>query len=185
MNNIIKSALENYDNNQEKILKMLREVYYLKLNTDNRIKYITFYDKNKKKILESSYQMAGIYLENSSIWKWGWTLSGRNKDETNLSRKVLDYAFNLDTVTELELRSRLLNSNIKIINENQIDINLAIISYISKIPFIFKLPYITRFKKQEYKQHGDLFEYQNYFLEDQKNIDNSVMLYWFMVDYKL
>ena len=99
---------------------------------------------------------------------------------------MLDYAFNLDTGTELELRSRLLNSNIKIINENQIDINLAIISYISKIPFIFKLPYINNtFKKTEYKQHGDLFEYQSFFLEDQKNIDNSVMLYWFMIDYKL
>lgn len=49
MNNIIKSALENYDKNQEKILKMLKDIYYLKFNTTGRVKYITFYDKNKKK----------------------------------------------------------------------------------------------------------------------------------------
>jgi hypothetical protein len=187
MNNIIKSALEYYDKNQEQILKLLKDVYFLKFgNHNDRVKYIIFYDKDKKKIFESSYQFAGIYISKKKTWKWAWSLAYSNKENTFISRKVLDYAFNLDTVTELELRSRLLNSNIKIINENQIDINLAIISYISKIPFILKLPYINNtFKKTEYKQHGDLYEYQGFFLEDQKNIDNSVMLYWFMVDYKL
>jgi hypothetical protein len=180
MNNIIKSALESYDKNQEKILKMLKDVYYLELNATGRIKYITFYDKNKKKILESSYQLAGIYLENSNTWKWGWTLPGRNKDETNLSRKVLDYAFNLDNLNEIELRSQLINSTIPILNNMQMDINIAIISYITKIPFIFKLPLITIMNKQE----DNLYEYSKFFTES-KNRNNNVMVYMYILDFTL
>lgn len=180
MNNIIKSALESYDKNQEKILKMLKDVYYLDLNASGRVKYITFYDKNKKKILESSYQLAGIYLENSNTWKWGWTLPGRNKDETNLSRKVLDYAFNLDHLNEIELRSQLINSTIPILNNMQMDINIAIISYITKIPFIFKLPLITIMNKQE----DNLYEYSKFFTES-KSRHNNVMVYMYILDYSL
>jgi hypothetical protein len=180
MNNIIKSALESYDKNQEKILKMLKNVYYLEFNTENRIKYIIFYDKNKKKILESAYQLAGIFIENSNTWKWGWTLPGRNKDETSLSRKVLDYAFNLDNISELELRSRLINSNISIINNIQIDINVSIISYITKIPFIFKIPLITLIKKSDDR----LYEYSQFFSEN-SNRNYNVMMYMYILDYDL
>lgn len=180
MNNIIKSALENYDKNQEKILKMLKDIYYLKLNTTGRIKYITFYDKNKKKILESSYQLAGIYLESSNTWKWGWTLPGRNKDETDLSRKVLDYAFNLDNFNEIELRSQLINSTIPILNSMQMDINIAIISYITKIPFIFKIPLITIMDKQE----DNLYEYSKFFTES-NNRNNNIIVYMYILDFSL
>jgi hypothetical protein len=180
MNNIIKSALENYDKNQEKILKMLKDVYYLEFDIRERIKYITFYDKNKKKILESAYQLAGIFIENSNTWKWAWTLPGRNKDETNLSRKVLDYAFNLDNELELELRSRLINSNISIINNIQIDINVSIISYITKIPFIFKIPLISIINKSD----GRLFEYSQFFIEN-NNRKYNVMMYLYILDYDL
>jgi hypothetical protein len=180
MNNIIKSALENYDKNQEKILKMLKDIYYLKFNTTERIKYITFYDKNKKKILESAYQLAGIYLENSTMWKWAWTLPGRNKDETDLSRKVLDYAFNLDNYNEIELRSQLINSTIPILNSMQMDINIAIISYITKIPFIFKIPLITIMNKQE----DNLYEYSKFFTES-TNRNNNIIVYMYILDFSL
>jgi hypothetical protein len=180
MNNIIKFALENYDKNQEKILKMLKDVYYLEFNTTERVKYITFYDKNKKKILHSVYQLAGIYLEDSNTWKWGWTLPGRNKDETYLSRKVLDYAFNLDNYKEIELRSQLINSTIPILSNMQMDINISIISYITKIPFIFKLPLIQIMDNQE----NNIYEYSKIFTES-ANRNNNVMIYMYILDYSL
>ncbi len=44
---------------------------------------------------------------------------------------------NLDYLNEIELRSQLIYSTIRILNNMQMDINIAIISYITKIPFIF------------------------------------------------
>jgi len=178
MNNIIKSALENYDSNQEKILKILKKVFYIERRTTERVKYIIFYDKDKKKLFESSYQIAGIYLVKNNIWKWAWALSARSKDETYLSRKVLDYAFNLDNEDELELRSRLINSNIQILNNIQIDINISIISYITKIPFIFKIPLINLLSKRD----GNLIEYSQYFIDDNVR-DNNIMMYLYLLDF--
>ena len=78
------------------------------------------------------------------------------------------------------MRSQLINSTIPILNNMQMDINISIISYITKIPFIFKLPLITIMNKQD----DNLFEYAKFFIED-ANRNNNVMVYMYILDFTI
>ena len=80
----------------------------------------------------------GIFLPKSRMWKWSWSIPTIHKKYTFISRKILEYAFNLDHTKELPLRADLINSKIKIINDLQLDIHIALSSYIGKQPLIFK-----------------------------------------------
>lgn len=60
------------------------------------------------------------------------------------------------------------------------DINIAIISYITKIPFIFKIPLITIMNKQE----DDLYEYSKFFTES-TNRNNNIIVYMYILDFTL
>jgi hypothetical protein len=135
----IRDSLEYYDKNREKYDVFFNKIKYLKfVDNNNLIDNIIFYDSNKKVLLESSYEILGIYLPKSKLWKWSWSIPTIHKKYTYISRKILEYAFNLDYITELPLKSDLINSKIKIMNDLQLDIHIALSSYLGKKPVIFK-----------------------------------------------
>lgn len=94
--------------------------------------------KIKKILLESSFEIMGLYLPKNNMWKWSWSIPSIHKKYTFISRKILEYAFNLHHTKEFPLRSDLINSKIKINNDLQLDIRIALSSYIGKQPLIFK-----------------------------------------------
>ena len=144
MNSIIKNALYYYDSNQDNIIKLLKKIYYFEMiKTNYFTKRIKLYDVKKKILLESSYEIAAIFNPNTSIWKWAWSISNLDKQYTNISRKIFDYAINLDPINEFLLRDKLITSDIKIFNELQFDIFVSLASYISRSPFILKMPFIA------------------------------------------
>ena len=139
MDSTIRDSLEFYDKNQELYNVFFNKIKYIKfVDNINMIDDIIFYDENKKVLLESSYEILGVFLPKTQLWKWSWSIPSFKKKHTFISRKILDYAFNLDNFKEISLRSDLTNSKIKIINDLQLDIHIALSSYIGKQPLIFK-----------------------------------------------
>ena len=58
IDNIIKSSLEYYDTYQPKVIDILNDIYYIKIiNNKNITDEIIFFDKNKKEIFKSSYEI--------------------------------------------------------------------------------------------------------------------------------
>lgn len=139
MDSTIRDSLEFYDKNQELYNVFFNKIKYIKfIDNINMTDEIIFYDENKKILLESSYEILGVFLPKTQLWKWSWSIPTFKKKHTFISRKILEYAFNLDNIKEIALRADLTNSKIKIVNDLQLDIHIALSSYIGKQPLIFK-----------------------------------------------
>jgi hypothetical protein len=135
----IRDSLEYYDKNREKYHVFFDKAKYVRfVDNNNNTDDIIFYDENKKILLESSFEIMGLYLPKNNMWRWSWSIPSIHKKYTFISRKILEYAFNLHHTTEYPLRSDLINSKIKINNDLQLDIRIALSSYIGKQPLIFK-----------------------------------------------
>lgn len=136
---IIKTSLEYYDSFQPKINDLISKIEYIEfVNNQNITDQVIFYDANHNKIFESLYEILSIYIPQTNIWKWSWSLPTAPKKHTFITRKILDYAFNLDHEKDYLLKSTLINSKIKIINDIQLDIHIALSAKLSKKPFVFK-----------------------------------------------
>jgi hypothetical protein len=188
----VKDSLEYYDKNCEKYENFIKKIKFIKLvNNKNLTDEIIFLDENKKVLLESSYEILGIYLPKQHIWKWSWSIPTWHKKFTFISRKILEWAFNLDQDKEYLLRSKLINSKIKIINNLQLDMHIAISSYIGKQPLIFK--FYNRIDDSENSDdssenttnsstnNNDLVNY----VSDNKDFDeNYMIMYFFILNYE-
>ena len=174
MNSIIKNALYYYDSNQDNIIKLLKKIYYIEYDKTNHFtRKIKLYDINKGILLESSYEIAAIFNPNTSIWKWAWSISNLDKQYTIISRKIFDYAINLDPINELLLRDKLITSDIKIFNELQFDIFVSLASYISRSPFILKIPFIKT-ESIKRNENEDTNKSENFFLSNYKSMFNFI-----------
>jgi hypothetical protein len=181
----IKDALEFYDKNCEKYDDFFKKINYIKLVDNNNLTdEIVFYDKNKNVLLKSSYEPLGIYIPKQQLWKWAWSVPTWHKKYTFISRKILDYAFNLDQKKEYLLRSKLINSKIKIYNDLQLDIHIAISSYIGKQPLIFK--FYNRIFDNDNDNDSvsdsdpELFKYNS---EDIDYNEDYMIIYFFLLNY--
>ena len=176
--NTIKAAMEEHDIYQYKIINFLKKIEYLKINNINlnitpRIK---FYDINKNLLFESGYEILGKYNQKNSTWYWGWSILSINNNQNFISRNILNYSFklNFDTQQEVLLKSILLQSRHLIKNKMQLEILLAISSYLSKFQFIFKVPFLPEI-------FNEYINYKSLFTDN--NFNNSDIYYLFIIDY--
>lgn len=139
-NPIIRNSLEYYDFFQPKIQEILNKIEYIKITNGINIndEYI-FYDKNDKPFYKSRIETLGMFIPQDNSWKWSWSIPFAKYQNTLISRKILEYAFTLNSSTDLHLKSTLINSKLIISNQYQIDIYLALASMLSKKPFVLKL----------------------------------------------
>lgn len=138
-NSIIRNSLEYYDQYQPKIQDILNKIEYIKINLGTNINdEYTFYDSNDKPFLKSRIDQLGIFIPQDNYWKWSWSDPFSKNQNTLISRKILEYSFTLNSTSDLYLKSILLNSKLKIMNQYQIDIYVAIAAMLSKKPFILK-----------------------------------------------
>ena len=176
--NTIKAAQEEHDIYQYKIINFLKKIEYLKLeNNPNLTPRIKFYDINKTLLLDSGYEIIGKYNQKNNIWQWGWSIFSINNNQNFISRNILNYAFKLkfDTQQEVILKSVLLQSRHLIKNKMQLEILLALSSYLSKFQFIFKIPMLPEIL-------NDYINYKSLFTDN--NFNNSDIYYLFIIDYK-
>ena len=148
---IIRNSLEYYDNFQPKINKILNKTEYIEtINNGNITDNIIFYDLNDNIIFKSKFEILSFFLPDKNIWKWSWSLPTTNPKNTFISRKILEYAFTLNHQKDYLIKSTLINSHIKIVNQIQLDIYIAIAAMLSKKPFILKM-YMVQSETKYYR----------------------------------
>ena len=138
---LIKNALRYYDNNTIKYKDILKDAEYLEIiieSSDIKKGKIIFYDKNKHQILEYNHEILGVYASKYNIWTWAWALPNLTKTTTYISRKILDYGFNLNPEKNKYLRSELTTSRYRITSPIQTQTHVAIASYLAHNPLIFE-----------------------------------------------
>ncbi len=177
MNEDIKNALEYYDSNQPSVNEIINKTVYLKKQDNQNITdEIFFYDKNKKIIYKSAFELIAVYMPSISTWKWAWSLPTAKKKSTFFSRKILEYAFNLDEDKEFLLRSTLINSKIKIDNNLQLDIYLSLTAKLSKKPFILKT-----FNAPIYPDDDGFLPFKE--INEDPNNENYMIYYLLILDF--
>lgn len=137
---IIRNALEYYDKFQPKIQEFLDKIEYIKIIDGVNIndEYI-FYDSNHNQILKSRIETLSLFTPENNTWRWSWSVPFIKYSNNLISRKILEYAFTLNTDSDLFLKSALINSKTIISNQYQIDIYMGLIAMLSKKPFIFRI----------------------------------------------
>lgn len=145
-NDIIQTAFSYYDKNSEKYEMKFIHVQYVdfkKTDKDTDRNIINMYDKDNKLLFSYKYELIGVFYGISNTWSWGWSLPRFTKNTVYTSRKILEYGLDLDN-DNVFLKTELVTSRFKISNPIQLDLHLAIASYLSKIPIIYKLSYKTK-----------------------------------------
>lgn len=176
--NTIKAAIEEHDIFEYKIINFLKKIEYIKVSNDpNLTPRIKLYDSEKNLLLDSSFENLGIYKQKNNMWQWGWSMNGINNNQNFISRNILSYSFKLKTEipSEFLLKSILIDSKHIIKNKLQLEILLAISSYLSKFHFILKVPFLPETNTAEYINYKSLFT--------DKNINQCDILYLFIIDY--
>ena len=119
---IIKKALEIYDSHQNRYENMKEEKPMLSIDSFQDSELLGYYDNENK------------------IWVWGWALPTMFREKNPLCAKLLDYGLDINNDEHYFIKSLLLNSRISVDNSIQLDINLAICTYILKETILFIYP---------------------------------------------
>jgi hypothetical protein len=150
---LIINALNYYDKNCENTNNIFKNVeYYSFVISKNDLEHsvLIFYDNDKKKLFESRFEVISVFLPKVDIWVWGWSLPLIRKNQSGLIKKVLNYGLDLDQNHKL-LKSSLTTSRLKVDNNIQLDINIAIASYISKSKTVLGISYDEHLQKTKEK----------------------------------
>lgn len=177
---MLKNILETYDMNKTMMDKKLKDMRYYKIiyNKINEMDEMVIYEKNKKEIFKSKIQILGIYIPNHKLWKWGWSLFVTRK-LNYLSKEVLKYALEINNINLFFIREPLINSNIKIENELELDLLVAVGSYLTKQPMIkkfYKMPYEDN-EDEDYEEVYDINV-----PEDNPNKNDYICYYYILID---
>jgi hypothetical protein len=173
---ILRNILEEHDNNKLKIDNKLEDYKYFKLkynSSSNEMSEITLYNNKKKEILKSKYQLLSIYIPNLKLWKWAWSLPAANKKHSFVSRKILNYALDIENINMLFIRDPLINSNITIENELELELLIGISSYLTKQNFIKGFYFID-------ENEGILNNVKKIELSD--DVNNYMIHYYILMD---
>lgn len=177
--NTIKTAIEEHDIYEYKIINFIKKIEYFKIdNKKNLTPRIKFFDSDKNLLLESGFENVGVFKQKNNTWQWGWSMNAINNNQNFISRNILLYSFKLKSEihSEFLLKSILIESRLKIKNKLQLEILLALSSYLSKFHFIFKLPFLPfSYNIDEYINYKDLF--------NNKDFNDCEILYLFIIDY--
>jgi|SaaInlStandDraft_7_1057024.scaffolds.fasta_scaffold03287_4 hypothetical protein len=134
---LIKKSLLYYDKQNNKNKSYLKEIDFELNILKNEI---TFKYLEKKGL----YNILGLFDSSTNIWIWGWMIPNYLNNEITYVKKLLDYGikinietFDENTIDKLYLKSQLTNSRFLLDNKIQLELHLAISSYLLKESFDF------------------------------------------------
>jgi hypothetical protein len=136
---IISKSLEDHDRIALLIryLKDKTKVRLVPQKRNNNRDLWTFYDVNTNEpILETEVEYLSIYNSKLKIWCWAWSVPLLSSLNINLSKEMLLYALKLGPELSY-LKSILITSRGTVVDPIQVDIHLALASYILKQPYVF------------------------------------------------
>jgi hypothetical protein len=178
----VKTSLKYFDENSEKyenVLKHAKYVKYIESENDTTHNVIELFDKDKNKIFSSRYEIIGLHNNDSNTWTWSWAIPFFRKNNTNIARQLWNYGAMLDPDVKY-LKSELITSRFRIADHIQVDIHIAIASYMSKIPFIFKYVYHAKNTKMADDQETEHAEYRKFNID---TTDSILIYYLFLLDF--
>lgn len=146
---ILELSLETYDANNSVVNNFMNyigdagenSVPYSKLivpkdGHDNIRSKIQF-ELHNGEIFESDYEVLGVYYTGYKLWISGWADILLKKSQSTLSKKTIMYGLELDNQSDALLKT-ILTTPKTIINEKfQLDIFLAVSSYLIKKKYIY------------------------------------------------
>ena len=133
--NLIDNSLLKYDISNDKYSKFI-----------NNLKPDIKREKNKISFgsNEFSYEVLGIFDDQTKIWLWSWLIPSIKQESIQITRYLLDYGLNLTPSPEMKdqlfLKTQLTNSRFRLEDSFQLEIHLAICSYISNTNIKFLYP---------------------------------------------
>jgi hypothetical protein len=111
--------------------------------------------KFKKNNKFFKYEMLGLFDNNTNVWVWSWMIPSIDMKKKIISKKLLDYGLKLnvfgDDFDQLYLRTQLVNSRFLLNNSIQLEIHVALSSYLAKNNFLFIFPMIQYINKEKTK----------------------------------
>jgi hypothetical protein len=137
---LVPKALITYDENKSKYSSFFDKIHFHKIvqtNKELERNNITFYDKNKKKLFETPYEIIGLYNHPYQMWTWAWSVPSFEKKSTYISRRMLFYGLDLDQ-KNMFLKSELILSRFRITDKIQLDTHVALSSYLTKQKCIYE-----------------------------------------------
>jgi hypothetical protein len=144
---IVEKALEYYDNKNIEYNKFIN-IDNIKINRETNT--IDFNNKELK------YEVLGIFDNTSKVWMWAWMIPEFMYNETNIVRELLNYGLKISPNINskipndrLYLKTQLVNSRFLLEDEFQLELHLAIASYLAKDKFKFiysKKKYLNKAK---------------------------------------
>jgi len=153
LTSIVDKALIHYDVQNNKYSKYLETD---NISVDRQTNMITFPDIDT---IEYKYEILGVFDNTTRIWIWGWMSPEFMFNETEIVRKLLNYGLKItpsivNRVTDdrLYLKTQLVNSRFLLDDSFQLDLHLALSSYLAKDNFKFiysKKIYLSK-DKQKY-----------------------------------
>lgn len=154
VNNLIKKSLEYYDKQQTKHKHYWYESDIITESNENKVILVDSKNENNIK-LKSTYEVLGIFDNQTKVWIWAWLLPYLTYNETIISRKLLDYGLKLEpdsnTNDHFYIKSQLLNSRILIEDDIELDIHLALVSYLVKELYLFVIKTETYYNSEKTK----------------------------------
>ena len=140
LSDLIKKSFEHYDKQNEKYKTYMK---YHETRLDYRQKKFIF--KNDKIKVEYNGEVLGIFDSLTKVWIWGWMFPSSVTGSTELSKNLLNYGLKLqpsdkDEYAFLYIKTLLINSRILLKDKLQLDIQLALSSYLIKDNALFIYP---------------------------------------------
>jgi len=158
LNSLIPLSLDYFDKNNHQLKDFIKKIdrnERIQNNKDMEKNKIIFFDKNNKVLLESEYEVIGTFYKKHNLWVWSWAIPSLKKNEVMISRKLLNYALDIDISRDENkqfkyIKSELITSRSRITNKLQLDIYLALVSYLSKKKFVYKVRTFLNNEKNNY-----------------------------------
>jgi hypothetical protein len=129
---IVPNALSYYDKVNHNYRPLFRKIgsYRYQTSTDPNIpNNISFYDRDNNLLGSSNYQILGVYSRQHRMWAWAWSIPSHSAKTINLSRKLLTYGLDNE---DANIRSELVTSRFAVAHPMNLDIHLAIASYLTR-----------------------------------------------------
>jgi hypothetical protein len=137
LSTLINNALNYYDKNNIEYEKYINSD---KITLERETNKITFQDYEK----EFKYECLGVFDNTTNIWIWAWLVPEFMYNETNIVRKLLNYGLKITSTPiakldneKLYLKTQMINGRFLLSDEFQLDLHLAISSYLAKDNFKF------------------------------------------------
>jgi len=137
LSSLINNALVYYDKNN---IEYDRYIKSDNITIKRETKNIIFNDINN----EFNYEFLGIFDNTTNIWIWSWLVPEFMYNETTIARQLLNYGLKISSTPsnkldneQLYLKTQMVNSRFLLYDDFQLDLHLAISSYLAKETFKF------------------------------------------------